>query len=282
MEIFRSPQELQKRMRTLREQGKIISLVPTMGALHAGHTGLFRTARPACDVLTVSIFVNPIQFDNPSDLAGYPRSWDKDVAVCEAQGVDVIYAPTVEAMYPQGFQTKVHIGEMAARLCGASRPGHFDGMATVVLKLFNASLAHYAWFGEKDFQQFKIVEQMVRDLNLSIKPLSVPIIREESGLALSSRNLRLNEKEKKQALILSQTLTAVTEAAHAGEREVGKLLQLGKQALTGQAGLTLDYLEIVSAHTLQPVARLGGPARILIAAQVGPVRLIDNMDITVA
>jgi pantoate--beta-alanine ligase len=282
MEILRSPRELRETMQPLREKGKIIGLVPTMGSLHAGHMSLFGAARQACDVMIVSIFVNPIQFDNPADLENYPRAWDKDKAVCAEHGADVIYAPSVEAMYPQGFQTTVKTGEMASRLCGASRPGHFDGMATVVLKLFNASLAHYAWFGEKDFQQFKIVEQMARDLNLDITPVSVPIVREENGLALSSRNLRLSAEEKEQALILNQTLKSMIKAARAGEREVGKLLQAGKEALTGQAGLTLDYLEIVCADTLRPISRLEGPARVLTAAQVGPVRLIDNMDITVA
>jgi pantoate--beta-alanine ligase len=281
MEIIRAPHELQEKMRIRRQQGQIIGLVPTMGALHAGHLALLRAARPACGVLLTSIFVNPIQFNNPSDLDSYPRTWENDIAACEAKGVDVVYAPTVEAMYPPGFQTKVRTGKMASGLCGASRPGHFDGMATVVLKLFNASLAHYAWFGEKDFQQLKILQQMVNDFDLDIKLIPVPIVREASGLALSSRNLRLSEEEKKQALILSRTLREIAAAAAAGEREVTKLLDMGRRAIAAET-LALDYLEIVSSETLEPLTRLRGPARALLAVWVGAVRLIDNIDISFA
>jgi pantoate--beta-alanine ligase len=280
MEIIRAPHELREKMRSQRQQGKIIGLVPTMGALHAGHLGLFSAARPACDVLIVSIFVNPIQFNNPSDLDNYPRTWEQDIAACAEKGVDVVYAPAAAAMYPAGFQTRVSTGEMASGLCGASRPGHFDGMATVVLKLFNASLARYAWFGEKDFQQLKILQQMVRDFDLDIELRPVPTVREESGLALSSRNLRLNQQEKEQALILSQTLKAIAAAAESGEKEVARLLDLGRRAIAAHS-LTLDYLEIVSSDTLEPLTYLKSPARALLAVWVGPVRLIDNIDIAV-
>jgi pantoate--beta-alanine ligase len=231
-------------------------------------------------VLVVSIFVNPIQFDNPSDLDNYPRTWEQDIAACEAQKVDVVYAPTVSAMYPPGFQTRVQTGQMGSGLCGASRVGHFDGMATVVLKLFNASLAHYAWFGEKDFQQLKILQQMVSDFDLDITLVPVPTVREESGLALSSRNLRMSETEKKQALALRQALEGIAAAAAGGELQVDKLLELGRQTITSQ-GINLDYLEIVSSETLEPLSVVRGPARAAVAAWVGPVRLIDNWDITV-
>ena len=279
MQIVTSPTELRQRMSEL--QPRTIGIVPTMGALHAGHAELIETGRAGCQVLVVSIFVNPIQFNDRSDLEKYPRTWDEDLALCEKLGVDFVYAPSVEAMYPEGFQTTINVGSISHGLCGAARPGHFNGMATVVLKLLNASQASYAWFGEKDFQQFRIVQQMARDLDMGVEVIPVATVREADDLALSSRNMRLNVEQRKKAVILNQTMKAMIKAAKNGEHEVSKLLELGYGELAREKEVTLDYLEIVDSNNLKPLAILSNNARVLIAAQVGPVRLIDNMNISV-
>lgn len=279
MKVIHQPAELSREMDGLRKSGKSIGIVPTMGALHAGHLSLFEHGRKGCDVLVVSIFVNPIQFNQAADLENYPRTWDDDLKLCVGAGVDVIYAPSVEAMYPAGFQSKLSLRQITLPMEGAGRPGHFDGVATVVCKLFNASRADYAWFGEKDFQQLKMVTQMVKDMDMGVSIMPVPTMREADGLALSSRNRRLNSRQRQSALSLSRALKTMIAEAEAGRHEVAALLQIGQQALDKE--VELEYLEIVDAATLQKLQQVSNNARVLIAAQVGPVRLIDNMDISV-
>ncbi len=280
IEIIHAPGALRQKADALRKQGKTIGIVPTMGALHEGHGSLFDHARKGCDTLIVSIFVNPIQFNQASDLANYPRTWDADLDLCGRAGVDIVYAPSVENMYPEGFQSKLCLGPITQPMEGAGRPGHFDGVATVVSKLFNASMAHFAWFGEKDFQQLKMITQMVKDMDMGVEIIPVPTVREADGLALSSRNRRLSQGERQNALGLSRCLRAMVAAAQKGEQQSASLLALGRQELANYPGVTLEYLEIVDAATLQTIDRLNNKARILIAAAVGPVRLIDNIDIS--
>ena len=279
-EIIRSPQQLRCQASNWRQQGKTIGIVPTMGALHAGHASLLARGRQGCDILVVSIFVNPTQFNQAADLTNYPRTWEADFAICQQAGVDIIYAPEVEDMYPPGFQSKVCLGAITQPMEGAGRPGHFDGVATVVSKLFNASMADFAWFGEKDFQQLKMVTQMVKDMDMGVQIIAVPTMREDDGLALSSRNRRLSAAERQSALSLSRALKAMIAAAQ-NQHQVEDLLALGKQKLAQDPAVILEYLEVVDATSLERLTHLHGNSRVLIAAQVGPVRLIDNMDISI-
>ena len=272
-------QQLRNKVSSLRRQGKTIGIVPTMGALHAGHASLLTRARQDCDVLVVSIFVNPIQFNQAADLENYPRTWEADMALCQQIGVDIVYAPEAQDMYPPGFQSKVCLNSITQPMEGAGRPGHFDGVATVVSKLFNASMADFAWFGEKDFQQLKMVTQMVKDMDMGVQIVAVPTVREKDGLALSSRNRRLNAAQRQDALSLSRALQTMITAARQGQHQVEDLLVLGRQELA--KSVVLEYLEVVDATTLERLVRLHGNSRALIAAQVGPVRLIDNMDISI-
>ena len=231
----------------------VIGLVPTMGALHAGHAALFDAARPACDVLVASVFVNPTQFGDPADLAAYPHTLDTDAAIGEAHGVDIVFAPSAAEMYPQGFATWVVPEGVADGLEGAHRPGHFRGVATVCLKLFNIVRPHRAWFGRKDAQQVAVLKQMVRDLNLELDIRVVDTVRDPDGIALSSRNARLSPAERAQALAIPRAL-ATRDAA-------------GARAVLAAAGITPDYVEI---------ADLDGPT-LALAATVGDTRLIDNV-----
>lgn len=281
VEVIRVPGELRQKADALHRQGKSMGIVPTMGALHEGHAALMKCGRSGCDVLVVSVFVNPIQFNQASDLENYPRTWEADVAICERMGVDIIYAPTAETMYPEGFQSKVSLGSITQPMEGAGRPGHFDGVATVVSKLFNASRAQFAWFGEKDFQQLKMITQMAKDMDSGIQVVPVPTVREPDGLALSSRNRRLSAQQRQDALSLSRSMIRMIDTAKSGEHDVARLLELGKRELAQTPSVILEYLEIVDATSLQRLERLHANARVLIAAQVGAVRLIDNMDISI-
>jgi pantoate--beta-alanine ligase len=260
----------------VRAAGRRIGFVPTMGALHAGHLALVDHARRACDHLVVSIFVNPLQFDREDDLAGYPRTWEADLALCAAHGVDVVYHPRAAEMYPEGFQTKVSVGPMTAGLCGAHRPGHFDGVTTVVLKLFNAVEPHLAVFGEKDYQQLAVIRRMVRDLDLGVEVVGRPTVREADGLALSSRNVRLSPEERADALCLQRGLDAARALAAAGETDAARLVAAARAEIEAVPRARLEYLELVDAASLEPVERLSGPARLAVAAWLGETRLIDN------
>lgn len=275
MEIIESPEKVREASRSFRRAGRSVGLVPTMGYLHAGHVSLVRAAREAAGAVIVTIFVNPIQFGPNEDFERYPRNMERDAALCREAGADVIFAPDVRSMYPEGFQTKVTVGEVAGPLCGASRPGHFDGVATVVAKLFNVTEADVAFFGEKDFQQLLVIRRMVRDLDMGVKVVGMPIVREPDGLAMSSRNVYLSPGERARALSLSRSLKRAESLFASGVRGAGPILDAVASEL-GAAGLSPEYAEIRDAETLGPVSEITRPAVLAIAARVGGTRLIDN------
>ncbi|MCB2193390.1 MAG: pantoate--beta-alanine ligase [Deltaproteobacteria bacterium] len=275
-QVIRTPEDMHALSAQLRAEGKSIALVPTMGALHAGHLSLIDYARAQADILVVSIFVNPLQFDRDADLDAYPRTWDADFALCVEHEVDAIYAPTVTAMYPDGFATKVIVSGLGQGLCGAHRPGHFDGVTTVVAKLFGAVMPNIAVFGQKDYQQLKIVQRMGADLDMDIKVVGRPTLREADGLAMSSRNVHLSPEEREQALCLRRALDKAGELAQAGERDVEKIKTAAAQVVEGASLARLEYLEVVDAENLAPLTRLEGPARMALAVWLGTTRLIDN------
>lgn len=258
------------------ERGSV-GLVPTMGALHEGHLSLIRRAAAETDRVVVSVFVNPTQFNDPGDLAKYPRDLERDAALAFGAAATVIYAPSVEQIYPDGFATTVQVRGITERWEGASRPGHFDGVATVVAILLDQTRPDRSYFGEKDFQQLTMIRRMHADLALPGKIVGCPLVREDDGLALSSRNVRLNAGARQWALALSRALRAMRAQAEAGERNVRPLLATGERLL---AQVDLDYLAIVDPATLDPVDTLVPGARALVAATVGGVRLIDTMAMT--
>jgi len=275
--VIKTPAEMILDSRAARARGERVGLVPTMGALHQGHISLLDYTRQHCDRLVVSIFVNPIQFNKKDDLEKYPRTWEQDTARCAEAGADVIYAPDAAVMYPAGFQTKVAVGAMAQGLCGAFRPGHFDGVTTVVLKLFNAVRPHLAVFGQKDYQQLKVIQRMCQDLDLEVEVVGCPTVREPDGLALSSRNVHLSPSERRQSLCLYKALSRARALAQAGEREAAALIAAARREIESSPLARLEYLEVVDAETLEPVSRLERPARMCLAAWLGDTRLIDNM-----
>ena len=264
-----------------RAAGRVVGLVPTMGALHEGHISLITRAREECDVVAVSIFVNPLQFGDPEDIAHYPRTLEHDLEVCAASGADVVFVPSVAEMYPSwpaAPSTTVTVRGVSEAWEGASRPGHFDGVATVVAKLFTIAGPCRAYFGLKDFQQLAVVRRMAHELSLPVEVVGCPIVREDDGLALSSRNVRLSDTERRAATVLSRALAA-GRAALAGEERSGAAVARAMQAAVAAEPLVaLDYAVLVEADTLEEVATVTDPGslRLLIAAQVGPVRLIDN------
>jgi pantoate--beta-alanine ligase len=284
LECIHTVESLQARADAERAAGRRIALVPTMGALHVGHASLFKIARERADCVWTSIFVNPTQFDDPRDLAAYPRTLDADLAVCRDAGVDVVFAPSAAEMYPEGAQTSVEVGALAAPLCGASRPGHFRGVATVVTKLLCAAKPHVAVFGEKDFQQLAVIRQLVRDLLLDVEIVGAPIVREPDGLALSSRNRHLDTAARRQAVALVRALDAAESAVAAGECFAERVLALVRGELASAPRAQVDYAELRDPVTLAPApARLVGPALLALAVFMRPdsdtgktVRLIDN------
>ncbi len=259
-----------------RSAGSRVALVPTMGALHAGHLSLVDYARADCDLLVVSIFVNPLQFDRADDLDAYPRTWEADSALCAAHGVDVIYAPTAHAMYPEGFASKVSVAGLSEGLCGAHRPGHFDGVTTVVAKLFNAVRPHVAVFGQKDYQQLQVIARMARDLDMGVEVVGRPTHREADGLAMSSRNVHLSDEERRKALCLRRALDKAQALAGQGQKDAAALIDAAAQEINQTPGARLEYLEVVDAEDLAPLATLAGPARMALAVWLGSTRLIDN------
>src|SRR6185503_19384059 len=276
---------LQARADAERAAGRRIALVPTMGALHVGHASLFKIARQRADRVWVSIFVNPTQFDDPRDLAAYPRTLESDLAICRDAGVDLAFTPDAAEMYPEGAQTEVLVGALAAPLCGASRPGHFRGVATVVTKLLVAAKPHVAVFGEKDYQQLAVIRQLARDLLLDVEIVGAPTVREPDGLALSSRNRHLDPDARRQAVSLVRALDAAESAVAAGERDSAHLLALARYELAGATRAQIDYAELRDPITLAPApTRLEGPALLALAVFMRPdpgregkmVRLIDN------
>jgi pantoate--beta-alanine ligase len=283
VQLITAAAELTDRLAAARAAGAVIGLVPTMGALHEGHRSLVQRATRSCDLVVVTIFVNPLQFGDTSDLRHYPRTLEADVAVCESAGVGVVFAPTVEEMYPcwPGTPaTTVTVGDLGTRWEGASRPGHFDGVATVVTKLFALVGPCRAYFGEKDFQQLTIVRQIVHDLSFPVMIVGCPTVREADGLAMSSRNVRLGPRERPAAVVLSAALTAGRLVIEQGERDPGVVADVMASTIRSEPLATLDYAAVVDPQDLvQPtVVESDRPVRLVIAARIGPVRLIDNCE----
>jgi pantoate--beta-alanine ligase len=268
---------MQESARLARAENKIVGLVPTMGALHAGHIALVERAKRECSQVITSIFVNPTQFGPNEDLAKYPRTFEADSQKLAAAGVDAIFAPQPADIYPPGFRTYVNVENLSDRLEGRSRPGHFRGVATVVLKLFEICQPTYAYFGRKDAQQVRIISQMVHDLNLNVEIVICPIVRETDGLALSSRNAYLSPDERKAALVLNRALTAARDELASGTRDALALQSAMQKIFAAEPRAALDYAEVVDADTFEPVTRISRPAYVLIAAFVGKTRLIDNL-----
>jgi len=260
-----------------RQLGQNLAFVPTMGFFHEGHLSLMRYGREHAGRLVVSLFVNPAQFGPGEDLDRYPRDLEKDASLAREVGVDVLYTPNAADMYPPGFQTFVTVEDLSRPMCGAARPGHFRGVATVVLKLFHQVLPHLAIFGEKDYQQLAVIKRMVADLNVPVEVVGRPIVREADGLAMSSRNSYLSPEERRAALGLFQALTRARELAASGEAKADRILTEVKQMISQTPNARLDYAVLVDPATLQNVGAIQGSARLAVAAWVGGTRLIDNM-----
>ncbi len=271
--------------RAFRRAGKRLGLVPTMGALHQGHLSLVRAARASCDVVAASVFVNPTQFGPTEDLAKYPRSFERDCEMLERDGVELLFAPPVEEIYPTSAHqsvgpapaTWVTVEGLSEKLDGRSRPGHFRGVTTVVAKLFHIAEPDAAFFGQKDAAQVAIIRRMVRDLNLAVEIVVCPIVREADGLAMSSRNAYLDPQQRRQALVLHRSLTRVKELADSGERHAAKLAAAGREEIARETAVRLDYFEIVDPNTLDSVTDISSGALVAVAAFVGSTRLIDNL-----
>ncbi|MGA9186224.1 MAG: pantoate--beta-alanine ligase [Candidatus Acidiferrales bacterium] len=277
MEIIRTVDWMKQVGRTAALDDRVVGLVPTMGALHAGHTSLVRRARQECSPVVVSIFVNPKQFAPAEDLKKYPRPFEADCEALEKLGVDYLFAPTPDEIYPPGFRTSVTVEGLSERLEGRSRPGHFRGVATVVLKLFEIVQPRFAYFGRKDAQQARILQRMAADLNLFTEPIVCPIVREPDGLALSSRNVYLDPASRRSATVLHRALAAVSRAIEqSSERHAARLIAIARDVLKSAPEVAVDYVEIVDAETFEPVAALRRSCLVLLAAFVGGTRLIDN------
>jgi pantoate--beta-alanine ligase len=280
MQIFRTISDMRAASSAALRGGKRLGLVPTMGALHEGHLSLVRAARSQCDVVTASIFVNPLQFGPQEDLAKYPRNLDRDYALLKNEGVDFLFAPTVEEMYLAGAITHVTVEGLSDKLCGKSRPGHFRGVTTVVAKLFHIVEPDVAFFGQKDAAQLAIIRRMVRDLNFPVEIVSCPIVREPDGLAMSSRNVYLNPQERKSGLALHRSLVSVQKLFQRGERNARFLADAGKKEFMEDEPARLDYFEIVNPDSLDPVNEVEKVVLVAVAGFVGSTRLIDNILLT--
>jgi len=276
MQIVKSVAEMQSICRKLRTQDGMRGFVPTMGALHKGHISLIQRARTECQTVAASIFVNPLQFAPGEDFAQYPRTFEEDCRLLEAEGVALLFAPEAREMYPDGAVTTITVPGIGDRLDGASRPGHFTGVATVVAKLFHIVAPHRAYFGQKDAAQLAVLRQMVRDLNFDLEVVGCAIVRDTDGLALSSRNKYLNGSGREQALVLHQALVRIAKSIAGGERESSTLLQIGRNMLDKATGVQVDYLAIVNAESLLPVVYVEKGTLVAVAAYVGRTRLIDN------
>jgi pantoate--beta-alanine ligase len=277
MRIIRDIHEMQTASRGARVQGSTIGFVPTMGALHDGHLSLVRYARAQASLVVVSIFVNPLQFGPSEDFSQYPRTLEADCARLESQGVEIVFAPSPEQMYPAGATTVVHVEGLSERLDGYSRPGHFKGVSTVVAKLFHIVQPDFAVFGQKDAAQVAVLRRMVRDLNMAVELIVAPILREADGLALSSRNVFLTAEQRRQALVLHRTLVQVEALANSGETSAATLRCAALSVLASEPAAKLDYFEIIDADTLEPVEVITHGALAAVAATFGATRLIDNL-----
>ena len=281
MEVVRRIHSMTEISRQARTRGRRVGLVATMGALHQGHAHLIRRTKELCDAVVVSIFVNPTQFGPGEDLGAYPRDLTADVDLCVAEKVDYVFAPEAEELYPPNSQTFVDVTELTRGFEGAQRPGHFRGVATVVLKLFQVVQPTLAAFGQKDAQQAAVIRRMVTDLMLDVEILVLPVVRDEDGLALSSRNRYLSSDERRAALAIPRALTAAREAAAGGERRVERVIATAREVLDAEAGLTVDYLELVDAERFEKVDQFKGEMYLIVAARVGDTRLIDNVTLHV-
>lgn len=282
MRIIKSISEMNTLTKNLVKEGKSIGYVPTMGYLHDGHLSLIKKSRKNNQVVIVSIFVNPTQFGPGEDLESYPRDLERDAKLCETEGTDYIFHPTPEAMYPDGYTTYVETyGSITKKLCGASREGHFQGVTTVLTKLFNIVRPSSAYFGQKDAQQVAVVEKMVRELNMDIKIVPCPIVREADGLAMSSRNAYLTEEQRQDALVLSQSLTIAKDMIASGERSATLIKNKMTEKIQRVSYAEIDYIEIVDAATLEDVESLKGDTLIALAVKLGKPRLIDNVRLEV-
>ena len=282
MQIIKSVAEMQQWSSEQVRSGRRIGLVPTMGYLHEGHLSLVREARKQCDLVVVSIFVNPIQFGAGEDFEAYPRDLTRDCALLEKEQVDVVFAPGVKDMYPEGYSTFVEVqGEVAQKMCGASRPGHFRGVTTVCSKLFHICQPTLAFFGQKDAQQAIILEKMVRELNFPLQIVRMPIVREADGLAMSSRNVYLNPQQRQEALVLSQSLRAAEQLIKDGERDPEKVRAFIKDIIETKPGAQIDYIEINRASDLASLDRIEGTVLIALAVKFGTTRLTDNLMVEV-
>jgi pantoate--beta-alanine ligase len=277
VELAESIAAVRTRLAPLRREGKLIGLVPTMGALHAGHVELIRWARRESGCVVVSIFVNPIQFDRKDDFEQYPRPVADDMRICDREGVDVVFAPAAREMYPGVQRGFVEVEALTEHLCGQFRPGHFRGVTTVVAKLFNIVQPDRAYFGEKDAQQLAAIRRMVADLNMPLTIVGVPTVREPDGLAVSSRNVHLNAEQRRSARVLFQALTAAREQVARGERDAAVVKQQALNVFAQQPEVRVEYFEVVDRDEMQPVERIERPVQIAGAVWVGTTRLIDNV-----
>lgn len=277
MEVVEAIAAVRERVGGARSEGRRIGLVPTMGAMHEGHGRLMERAAAECGFVVVSIFVNPIQFDRPSDYQSYPRDVASDADYCAGKGVHLVFSPSVEEMYPRPQRSFVEVTALTDHLCGRFRPGHFRGVATVVSKLFGIVGPDCAYFGEKDAQQLAVVRRMVRDLNMPIEVIGVPTVREADGLAMSSRNVHLGPEERGLALSLYRALRHAQGLVASGERDAARVVKEAAKIIPSQAAVKLEYLEVVDAEEMQPIAKIDRPVRVAGAMWVGSTRLIDNL-----
>ena len=282
MEIIKSPKRMQKICLRLKQKGKIIGFVPTMGYLHQGHLSLMRIAKKKSDVLVVSIFVNPTQFGPKEDFKRYPRDLERDKRLVEKIGCDFLFCPKIKDMYPFGYKTYVEVCDLTKVLEGVSRPGHFKGVTTIVAKLFNIVQPDIAVFGQKDFQQAVVLKKMVDDLNYSIKIIVAPTVREKNGLALSSRNLYLSSEQRKQAKVLYRALRLARDMIKRGERDANKIVSKMKALINKQPLAQVDYIAITDANSLEPLNKLRGETLISLTVRFGNTRLIDNIKMNVS
>ena len=276
MKIITTIEEMQQTAITLKRLGKRIAFVPTMGFLHEGHASLLRAGRRLGDILVLSIFVNPIQFGQNEDLGRYPRDMEADCRIAAESGVDIVFTPAAAGMYPPGFQTSITVRDLSLPLCGASRPGHFDGVATVVTKLFNICQPDTALFGNKDYQQLAVIRRMTADLSLRVAIVGMPIVREEDGLAMSSRNSYLSPEQRQSALCLSRAIRLVRQRYAGGEHSASILLAAARELILAEPAAVIDYLELRDSASLATVDLVSDSTLFALAVKIGTTRLIDN------
>jgi pantoate--beta-alanine ligase len=280
MKVFKTIRDMRAACRAAQQGDQRLGLVPTMGALHEGHLSLVRAASSQCDVVAASIFVNPTQFGPAEDFAKYPRSFEQDCRVLERESVDILFAPAIEEMYPNGSTTWVTVEGLSDKLCGKSRPGHFRGVTTVVSKLFQICQPNVAFCGQKDAAQLAIIRRMVRDLHFPVEIVGCPTVREPDGLAMSSRNSYLDPQQRTSAVVLYRALMQIQDLFKRNERRAEILIHAGRQTIAGVSSVKVDYLEIVDPDTLAPVREISATALVAVAAFIGNTRLIDNITLS--